>query len=113
MNILYLEDHNFYGDEMYKSICKISSIYKVDYATSYSQAKELMKNKKYDISLLDVILQNGKTGIHFAEEFTKQLGKILFITGCNDELTLKALQHYTYIPKDTQSLSFVKEFLNK
>jgi len=113
MKILYLEDHAFYGDEMYKTLHKDLSNHTVDYATNYSQAVSFMNNKSYDISLLDVILQNGRTGIHFAEKYQKCLGHILFITGCKDEPTLEALKHYEYIPKSTKSLNLIRDFLGK
>ena len=111
MKILYLEDHVFYGDEMYKTLHKELSNHTVDYATNYAQAESFMIEKSYDISLLDVILQNGRTGIHFAEQYQQKLGRILFITGCKDEPTLEALKHYEYIPKSTKSLNLIREFL--
>jgi len=113
MKILYLEDHSFYGDILYKSLNIEFKGHNIDYATSYTQAESFMVNTKYDVSLLDVILQNGRTGIHFAENFQKELGKILFITGCSDELTLKALKQYNYIPKSTKSISQIREFIGE
>jgi len=108
MKILYLEDHAFFGDSVRDILLTDFPEHKIDYATSYSNAESLMRDNNYDISILDVILQNGKTGIHFAEKYSHTLGNILFVTGCKDELTLKALEKYKYINKD---LKVIKEFI--
>lgn len=111
MKILYLEDHAFFGDSIIAILKKDFPQHTYDYATSYIQAVEMMKNNKYDVSILDVILQNGKTGIHFAENYTKDLGHILFVTGCKDDLTLKALEKYNHVAKDITVLSDIKSFI--
>lgn len=111
MKILYLEDHAFFGDSVVDILLTDFPEHKIDYATSYASAEALMKENKYDISILDVVLQNGKTGIHFAENYTRTLGKILFVTGCKDELTLKALEKYKYINKDLKVIKVIKEFI--
>lgn len=111
MKILYLEDHAFFGDSVIDILLTDFPEHSIDYATSYASAEILMRNNKYDISILDVVLQNGKTGIHFAENYTVALGKVLFITGCKDELTLKALEKYNYINKDLRVIKVIKEFI--
>jgi response regulator of citrate/malate metabolism len=111
MKILYLEDHAFFGDSIYEILVQDFPEHQIDYATSYAQAEARILNNKYDISLLDVILQNGKTGIHFTEKYNMDLGKILFITGCKDELTLKALAKYTYTGKNITVYETIKDFI--
>jgi two-component SAPR family response regulator len=113
MKILYLEDHSFFGDSVRDILVEDYPEHTIDYVTSFASAVDIMKNNKYDISILDVILQNGKTGIHFAEKFTSDLGKILFITGCKDDLTIKALEKYEYINKDLKVISTIREFIKK
>ena len=112
MKILYLEDHAFFGDSVNEALHEDFPNHTVDYATTYLQAEALISKNNYDISVLDVILQNGKTGIHFAEKYNKNLGKILFVTGCKDELTLKALDKYTTISKQPHVLDAIKKFIN-
>lgn len=111
MNILYLEDHAFFGDSVYEILNEDCKEHHIDYATGYDQAEALMATKKYDISLLDVILKNGKTGIHFVEKFKPNLGNILFVTGCKDEPTIKTLEKYNYTNKDIKVLQVIKEFI--
>ena len=111
MKVLYLEDHAFFGDSIYNILKQDFPELEVDYAKSFSQAETLMATKAYDLSILDVVLQNGKTGIHFAEGYGKSLGKILFVTGCKDELTLKMLQKYKHVPKDIKVLEDIKVFI--
>jgi DNA-binding NarL/FixJ family response regulator len=113
MKILYLEDHSFFGDSVRDILVEDYPQHQIDYVTNYANAVNIMKENKYDISILDVILQNGKTGIHFAEKFTPYLGKILFVTGCKDELTIKALEKYEYVNKDLKVISTIREFIKK
>ena len=110
MKILYLEDHAFFGDSVYEILCQDFPEHKIDYATGYNEAEGLM-DKNYDMSILDVVLKNGKTGIHFAEKFNKKLGKIIFVTGCKDELTLKALEKYNFVNKDIKVLDIIENFI--
>ena len=112
MKILYLEDHAFFGDSIRDILKEDFPQHEIYYATNYANAEAMMRDNKYDISILDVVLQNGKTGIHFAEKYTKFLGKILFVTGCKDEPTIKALEKYNYINKDLKVLSVIRDFIN-
>jgi DNA-binding response OmpR family regulator len=112
MRILYLEDHVFFGDSVYEILNQDFPEHTIDYATGYNEAEAAILKNNYDISILDVVLKNGKTGIHFAEKFQDKLGKILFVTGCKDEPTLKALEKYSYVNKDIKVLDSIKEFIN-
>lgn len=113
MRILYLEDHAFFGDSLFEMLVQDFPQHQFEYATSYAQAEARILNNKYDLSLLDVILQNGKTGIHFVEKYNQDLGKVLFVTGCSDTLTLKTLEKYNYTGKDIKVLKVITEFIRK
>lgn len=97
--ILFLDDHSFWSQEIVEYLKEEKGL-DVHYAQSYNEAQAIMKkDKSFDMAILDVILQNGKTGIHFAEEHKEKLGDIIFITGCNDEFTLNALKSYKHASK--------------
>jgi DNA-binding NarL/FixJ family response regulator len=112
MNILYLEDHNFFGDSINQILKEDYPEHNIFYATTYAQAEEFMRKHSFKISILDVVLQNGKTGIHFVEKYSSSLGGILFVTGCKDESTLKALEKYNHIEKNIEVLNNIKQFIN-
>lgn len=98
MKILCLEDHQFYAGEIIEQLREQK--HDVDYADSWEDAERLMKNGKiYDVSILDVILKNGKTGVLFAEKWNENLGRILFITGCIDDITIKTVNKWSAISK--------------
>jgi response regulator of citrate/malate metabolism len=111
MKILYLEDHQFFGDTVIESLKQRFPDAVFDCASSYNSAKSLIEKNNYDFSLLDVILQNGKTGIQFAETYKNKLGNILFITGCIDQTTLDTLKKYNYINKDLEVIESVEKFI--
>lgn len=97
--ILFLDDHVFWSNEIIEYLRDDKGL-DVYYAESYQEAVDLVKkHKKFDMSILDVILQNGKTGLLFAENFKSSLGDIIFITGCNDQSTKLALDKYKHINK--------------
>ena len=88
--IFYLEDHAFYANVIVPRLRKQG--YEVVHCLTYKNAEEIISNgEKFDFALLDVVLTNGKTGIHFAEKYGKNFDKILFITGCRDIQTLETL----------------------
>ncbi len=87
--ILILEDHKFYIKEIIDELQDQG--YTIDHATRYQQAEELIQKNTYDFAILDVILQNGKTGLHFAEKYSSKINKITFLTGCVDDVTLDAI----------------------
>ena len=102
MRILYLEDHTFFASEIIEYLEEDMG-YDVVHKDSWESVKEsLERGERFDISILDVILKNGKTGVQVAETWTTQLGRILFITGCTDEATIKAIDSYSSISKLTQ-----------
>lgn len=99
MKILILEDHAFFASEIIEYFQEDTEIEGV-YAKSYKEAiAAIEKHKKFDFSILDVILQNGKTGIDVARLHKEELGTIMFLTGCCDTTTLNALQEYIVVSK--------------
>lgn len=99
MKILYLEDHEFFASEIIEFL--EDEGHDVHYASNYSDAEKIVLEQEdpFDCSLLDVILQNGKTGILFAEEYGDALGRIMFITGTPDKATLDAMEKYSSASK--------------
>ena len=114
MKILILDDHSFYANEINEYLTEMG--YKVFFAKNYHDG-ELITRKygPFDISLLDVILQNGKTGIGFANINEDKLGRIMFITGCNDKTTVEAITNntrYASASKQNNIWKPLKAFLN-
>lgn len=90
MKILLCDDHSFYSKEIVEKLREDG--HTVVYASNFKEAEMLIsQNKIFDMAILDVILQNGKTGIHLAEKYKQVLGRIMFVTGCIDETTLNRL----------------------
>jgi DNA-binding response OmpR family regulator len=90
--IFILEDHTFYASEIVEYLSKT---YEVVYAQSYKEAEVILKdNVKFDFSILDVILKNGKTGIDIVNIYHKKLGDVLFLTGCIDNVTIGLIEKY-------------------
>jgi len=112
--VLFLDDHAFWSDEIIEYLRDDKGL-EVHYAQSYNDACKLVeKEKHFDMSILDVILQNGKTGILFAETFKKdKLGNIIFITGCNDQTTTAALGKYQHAHKMDNIWETLDNFINQ
>ena len=93
LKVLYLEDHEFFSIDIIEYIKE--SGHEVFYAKTYAEAESLMENNKsFNAAIIDVILQNGKTGIHFVTKHEADLGKIMFLTGCIDQPTLDKLSKW-------------------
>lgn len=98
LKVLYLEDHDFYSIDIIDYIK--DEHHEVYYAKTYAEAEHLMEtHKEFDVSIVDVILQNGKTGIHFVTKYENRLGKIMFLTGCVDQLTLDKISKWNVASK--------------
>lgn len=111
MKIFYLEDHEFFASEVIEYLEEKG--HEVYYATCYKQAQSMIKKGgNFDCSFLDVILQNGKTGILFAEEYKENLGRVMFITGTPDKSTLEAIERYSSASKLFTIYDKIDEFLN-
>lgn len=110
--IFYLEDHVFYANIIVPRLRKQG--YEIVHCLNYKCAEEAMNNGEiFDYALLDVVLTNGKTGIHFAEKYSSRFGKILFITGCRDNLTLETLfnKNYNSVSKQYEIWNDLDTFL--
>lgn len=112
MKILYLEDHTFFASEILEYL-RDDLKYDVVHADGWDSVKKILDSgKTFDISILDVILKNGKTGVQVAETWENQLGRIVFITGCSDEATIKALDKYSSISKLTPVWVPLSDFIS-
>lgn len=89
MNILYLEDHTFFAQDIIDILEDMG--HNVTYVDSYIQCVYMLNKHSFDCSILDVILHNGKTGLHIAEEYKEKTGRVMFLTGCVDPTTLQAV----------------------
>jgi DNA-binding NarL/FixJ family response regulator len=99
MKILILEDHTFFASDLLEYFDEETD-YEIVYVRSYKEAvKALEKHKKFDYSILDVILQNGKTGLDIAYSYKNNTGKVMFLTGCCDASTLSTLQDFIVVSK--------------
>lgn len=93
LKVFYLEDHVFFSEDILEYLKELD--HEVFYAKTYNEAVQLIEeHKNFDVSLIDVILQNGKTGIHFVTKYEGSLGKIMFLTGCVDQPTLDKLSKW-------------------
>jgi DNA-binding response OmpR family regulator len=111
MHIFYLEDHEFFAEEVIEYLQEIGHC--VTFVSSWEDAqRELSKGSKFDMSILDVILKNGKTGFQFAEQWKENLGRILFLTGCVDDVTINAVNRYGAISKLTKFRTPLKMFID-
>lgn len=98
LKVLYLEDHEFYSVDVIEYIKEEN--HELFYAKTYAEAENLIReHKNFDVSIIDVILQNGKTGIHFVTKHEGNLGEIMFLTGCIDQATLDKLSKWRVASK--------------
>jgi DNA-binding response OmpR family regulator len=111
MKILLCDDHKFYSKEVLEKLTEDGHV--VSYASNFKEAESIIgSQKKFDAAILDVILQNGKTGLHLAEKYKSNLGRIMFVTGCTDETTLKLLRGiYACASKAVSVIEPIDEFV--
>ena len=113
MKILYLEDHTFFAKEIVDHL-RDDLKHEVVFADSWKSVKEVLDSGEvFEVSILDVILTNGKTGFHVAKTWEPQLGRIVFLTGCTDDATLKALEEYPTLSKLNSVWESLDEFLEE
>lgn len=111
MKILYLEDHEFYAVDILKLLRKLG--HEVFWCKSYKEFKEQIENQTFDCSILDMILQNGKTGLELAETYSDILGRIMFLTGCVEKATLDTIiDKYPSANKMIIPREKIKQFLD-
>lgn len=98
LKVFYLEDHEFFSVDIIEYLQEAG--HQVYYAKTYAEAEKLVeKVGSFDVSIVDVILQNGKTGIHFVSKYEPILGKIFFLTGCIDQPTIDKISKWKYASK--------------
>ena len=98
LKFFFLEDHEFFSVDIIEYLR--DNGHEVSYAKTYAEAEKIMSNhNKFDVSIVDVILQNGKTGIHFVSNYEPRLGRILFLTSCVDQPTLNKLSKWEVASK--------------
>jgi len=111
MKILLVEDHSFFGNEINEYL--VNKKHDVSYAATYVKAVAAIKeNGPFDFSLLDVLLQNGKTGIDIVSLFEARLGRIMFITGCISEDVIKSISPYSSATKREVIWPKIDRFMN-
>lgn len=98
LKVLYLEDHEFFSVDIIEYVQECG--HDVYYAKTYAEAEKLIQDhKNFDAAIVDVILQNGKTGIHFVSKHEGSLGEVMFLTGCVDQATLDKLSKWRVASK--------------
>ena len=100
VNILLIEDDRI--DQMaFERMVRGSNLpYKYQIVDSVAQAKEVLKNKRFDIVITDYILADGKSFEVFDSIVETP---IIFITGAGDqEIAVQAMKAgaYDYLIKD-------------
>lgn len=111
MNILLVEDHGFFGDEINEYF--LEKKHTVAYASNYVDAVAKIKTSApFDFCFIDVLLQNGRTGIDIVNEFESKLGRIMFITGCINEDILKRIDKYCSATKRQVIWPKIEKFMN-
>lgn len=109
--VLIVEDHSYFAKELIEYLQDDCS-YEVVHASNFLDAVKLIKKEnKFDFSILDILLQNGKTGVDIAERFKDQLGHIMFVTGCVDEAVLNKIENYASTSKLHEIWSPLEKFL--
>jgi DNA-binding NtrC family response regulator len=111
MNILLVEDHGFFGNEINEYFLRQK--HTVAYASNYLDAVAKIKaSAPFDFCFIDVLLQNGRTGIDIVNEFEPKLGRIMFITGCIDEDILKRISKYSSATKRQEIWPKIEKFMD-
>lgn len=109
--ILIVEDHSFFAKELIEYLTDDCS-FEVVHASNFLEAEQLIKKENsFDFSILDILLQNGKTGVDVVEKFKDQLGRIMFVTGCVDEAVLNKIENYASTSKLREIWSPLEKFL--
>ncbi|MCS7317589.1 MAG: hypothetical protein NZZ41_04660 [Candidatus Dojkabacteria bacterium] len=100
MRFLILDDHEFYCRDLIEYITLAKQ--EVYFAKNFREGVEIMEKNPslvFDVSFIDIILNNGKTGLHFISRYESRLGKIIILTGCIDDNTLETVKKWEVINK--------------
>jgi DNA-binding NarL/FixJ family response regulator len=106
IQILVVEDEALIAEDI-KDICELEG-YKVPYVCyNYKQAIDVMEKTHFDLALLDINLENTKSGIDIAQFImAKEIPiPIIFLTSYSDKSTLhfaKSCKPIAYITKPFQ-----------
>lgn len=110
--VLLVEDHSFFSNEV-KEFLEEECDTSVSTATSFLEAvKIIKKSRPFDFSFLDILLQNGKTGVDLVEKYKEKLGRVMFITGCIDETVLNKIKEHASVSKMTEIWPKLEEFIS-
>lgn len=97
--VLLVEDHTYFASEI-RDFLETDCGFNVVYATNYADAcRAIKKYAPFKYSFLDILLQNGKTGVDIVEKYKHELGRIIFVTGCVDETILHKISNYASASK--------------
>ena len=113
MKVLLLEDHMFCAEMM----CDLFKDRKIEiiHASNYNAGIKAWEKEEFDFAILDILLQNGRTGLEFYHQIMKESIPIFFLTGCIDDITLDQVNGYKVIQKNEEELEkllsvLIKEF---
>lgn len=112
MRFFILDDHEFYCQDIIEYLKEKGQ--EVFYAKTYKEANELISTlDKIDVSFIDIILNNGKTGLHFLSLWEYKLGNIFILTGCVDANTLDKVKKWKVIQKADNILNIIDEIISQ
>lgn len=110
-DVLLVEDHSYFASEI-RDYLESDCGYSVVYATDFADACRAIKRyAPFKFSFLDILLQNGKTGVDLVERYKSELGRVMFITGCVDETILNKIAEYASASKLQEIWPLLEEFL--
>lgn len=109
--VLLVEDHAFFAGEVAEYLDEERNFNVVTAKTFEDAVRQIKKNGPFAYSFLDILLQNGKTGVDLAETYKKELGRIMFVTGCVDETILSKISQYASASKLSEIWQKLEDFL--
>lgn len=110
-DVLLVEDHSYFASEI-RDYLESDCGYKVIYAANYADACRAVKRYgPFKFSFLDILLQNGKTGVDLVERYEQELGRVMFITGCVDETILNKIAEHASASKLQEIWPQLEDFL--
>jgi len=110
MNILVVDDIPFIAEKIRLLLIENLTIDNVHIAYDYNSAIELVDKNKIDLALLDINLEEEKTGYDVAIEIGKKSIPYLFITSYSDEKNVElalGLNPEGYLVKPIDKVNFL------
>lgn len=112
MRFFILDDHEFYCNDIIDYLKEKGQ--EVFFAQTYQDAcKIISKIDRIDVSFIDIILNNGKTGLHFLSLWEYKLGTVFILTGCVDAHTLDKVKKWKVIQKADNILDIIDEIISQ